>query len=699
MAMDKSSAPAKPPTPSPVPPPAPRLGPLPSPTSRVMPHGGRLLWLPTGPVTLPGLRRVRVDVVSLAHPHRGEAKGGSLPSPRSIRSRSVHSAGAQAVHVPQHLPIGLSPRSPSGACAEVVRNALKGRLTATELEVAGAKLAERISFQQLPATYRLDVHLAIVLQSLDDDGDLSPHRAPALGAFLRGLCTASPGAAPRYADAVVAFVTDLLGAPATRACADRFDREEIGFAELYMAAVPIAAFATANSPAAAAQLLQVALVRPADACADDWAELPAETWTQVVHVLMQPEGDRAARRDALAQALVDTAASGQTGSDVCGFGMAGLGPQELATARAILDRCLRAGLDPLNLGLLAWGLQISPVRIDEGQRPADSRREIEGLHNTRILCASWADESFRVDAALEALMQAATTAKGQIDLLRGVLAARAHSARALQDFTDKQRTAISLRHERDPGWTFDEAMTLKAQFDEALPATIARLAPHCTPGGLMELAHRLALGEARPMPRWRMLAVCSTVIPSSADDDAPVIETKASTPGKAVTTATRPLEDAVRSGLALAPNDAVTVSGLTGLDTSEKLELLEAAGHWTGVSVTRMERMLADLEAGKHAKVAPALRAAILYRIVQRNLMTVTSQLLDRARKCFLADHAEPDAAHAQFARLAQAWQRAHGPAAVPVVQQDAAVATITSSTTTSSSSSTTTGASSPSPG
>ncbi len=218
----------------------------------------------------------------------------------------------------------------------------------------------------------------------------------------------------------------------------------------------------------------------------------------------------------------------------------------------------------------------------------------------------------------------------------------------------------------------------------------------------MELVHRLALGEARPMPRWRTLAVCSAIAPAAADDEADVIETKGGAAGKTRVPAASPLEDIVRTGLALVPNDAVTVSALAGLDTAQKVDLLEAGGRWTGVSPERMARMLGDLEAGRHARVAPALRAAILHRIVQRNLATVTPQLLARARKCFLADHADSEAARAQFGRLAQAWQRVQGPAALPVLPltvTTASSSTTTTTTTTTTSSSTTSSASSPSSG
>ncbi len=673
------------------PPSAPRLGPQPSPTSRVMRHGSRLLWLPTGPVTLPGLRRVRVDIAGLAHPEPVDAKGGPGQSPRPLQARGVSRGHAPAVHATKHLPVGLSPRSPSGTCAEVVRQALAGRLAPSELEVAGAKLAERIGYWQLPAAHRRDVHLAMVLPSLDDDGDLPPSCAAPLGAFLRGLCTAPSTPAEHLVDAGAAFVTDLVDAQAPLACAERFDREEIGFAELYMAALPIAAFAAADSPLLAARLVRLALVRPPGVSAEDWSELPAETWTQAVHVLMQPAGERTLRRAAVAQALVEIAASGRAARDACGFGMAGLGPLDLATARAILGRCLRADLDPLELGLLAWGLQISPLRTDGEHPPADSRRDIEGLHNTHILCASWDDQNFRVAAALEALMQAAATAQDRVELLRGVLAARAYSARALQAFADKQRTALSLRHGREPDWVFDAGMTLQAQFDTALPVAIARLVPHCTTARLMELVHRLAMGEARPMPRWRTQAVCSTIAHAAADDTVDVIETKGDAAGKASVPAAKPLEDIVRTGLALVPNDAATVSALPGMDTAQKLDLLEAGGRWTDVSPERMARMLGDLEAGRHAKVAPALRAAILYRIVQRNLAAVTPQLLTRARECFLADHADSEAARAQFGRLALAWQRARGPAAVPVVEPTETTASSSTTTTMTSATSTST--------
>lgn len=655
------------------PPPAPRLGPQPSPPSRIARHGSRILWLPSGPVTLPGLRRVRVDVANLAPAEAGSAQAGQV---RDVKSRSVDTSPG---HKPLRLPQGLRPRSPSGNCADVVRITIASKLGASELEVAGAKLAERIGYWQLDGTQRRDVHLALIVESLDGDGDLAGNRIGPLGTLLRGLCSAPAGQARHFDEAVATFVLDLLHAATPDACAIRFERDEIGFAELYTAALAVAATAAADSPALAARLVRLALIRPIETSREDWRELPAETSTHAVHTLVQAASDRPACRLSVARALVAVAASGRAARDAPGFGMAGLGPVDPAVARDILGLCLDADLSPLDRGLLAWGLQIAPVRSTLAGTAGGSRRGIEGFYCSHIVCASWKDEDFRVAPALDTLLQAAATPQAQIELLRGVLAARAYCAEALQTFTDKQRTASSLRHVLDDDWAFDESMTLKAQFDAALPAAIARVAPHGTPAQVMELAHRLALGEARPMPRSRERAVCKAIAAHAAHADAGERESKSASRGPPAAR-TDTLQGLVRTGLALAPNNAAAVAPLEDLSAAEKVDLMEAQTPWTGLGLERMERMLADLEAGRHAAVPQALRAAILHRIIKRNLTAITPDMLAWARACYIANSPDAEAARAEFSRLAQAWQRVRGPAALPVVQgQAASTSTLTS--------------------
>lgn len=505
----------------------------------------------------------------------------------------------------------LRANRPYRAAGELITFALKDSRTDEALQALGAELAHRLDLGRMDERLRAVAWLGLMV-GLNPRSSETPTEAQCLHAVamvLRGMAgaiTAHEAALARH-HALVEFVL-ATGARILLHEDNPALRLSHPWDDVFPLALRAAIGAEGGPPASAALLRQVvrATLGPTLEGQAELDLLPNDLWDHCLLPIMIVAADGAATQ--VPELVLDVllAEGARASSDRLGAVLRGFPPLPDARAAVLLKRILEApNLSAAQRGKLAWGL-VRPLGTFQGEIEIDDAVVQDLLaHDMRPHVAP------TLDRLLYLSEQAGGGVRRRCALVHALLAALKESMPAL---------AKNLAH-------IPECAEMQADLGRGLGHAITELAPRCTPGQMMALAHRYAGALGLTLtPREAGEQARRLLPPPAATRTGPAFEDG--------TLAAR--REAIEAGLGLTRTATQALTTQADLTDIERVDLLEAGG--ACLRPLTSEQFDAQLADYRGRELPASLRAAVLSRLLERSLWMVSDAQFQAVRAALLAD-------------------------------------------------------------
>lgn len=505
----------------------------------------------------------------------------------------------------------LRANDPRSAASALITFALKASRTDEVLQALGAELAHRLDLGQMDERRRADTWLGLMVGLNPRSSEIATEAQclHAVAIVLRGMAGAivAHEATTARHQALVQFVRAACDLISTQDDNPAF-RLSYTWEDLFPLALRAAIQADGGPPASAALLRQV--VRATlDQTLEGQAELdllPNDLWDHCLLTNMIVEAAGAGTQ--VPELVLDVllAEGARASSDRLGAVLRGVPGLPDARAAVLLKRILEApNLSAAQRGKMAWGL-VRPLGTFQGEIEIDEAVVQDLLaHDMRPQVAP------TVDRLLTLSEQAGGGVRRRCALVHALLAALKEAMPALES---------NLAH-------IPECAEMQADLGRGLGHAITELAPRCTPGQMMALAHRYAGALGLTLTQREAGEQARRLLPPPASTrTGPVFEDG--------TRAAR--REAIEAGLGLTRTATLALTTQADLTDIERVDLLEAGG--ACLRPLTSEQFDAQLADYRGRELPASLRAAVLCRLLERSQWMISDAQFQAVRAALLAD-------------------------------------------------------------